>query len=84
MMEALGSSETSAFTRTTQCNLPDEGLLNFYPDDGGDSFLRNVGSNDPHGATPLKKAFLQKSPKGKRHVKDVGVHGKILLKRILR
>jgi hypothetical protein len=31
----------------------------FYPEDGGDMFLRNVGSRkDLHGATSQKKAFF--------------------------
>jgi hypothetical protein len=30
----------------------------FYPEDGGDTFLRNVGSQDLHGATSQKTAFF--------------------------
>jgi hypothetical protein len=30
----------------------------FYPEDGGDMFLRNVSSQDLHGATSQKTAFL--------------------------
>jgi hypothetical protein len=29
-----------------------------HPEDGGDTFLRNVGSQDLHGATSRKMAFF--------------------------
>jgi hypothetical protein len=31
----------------------------FYPEDGGDIFLRNVGSQKIHGATSQKTAFFR-------------------------
>jgi hypothetical protein len=32
----------------------------FYPEDGGDTLLRNFGSHDLHGATSQKTAFFMK------------------------
>jgi hypothetical protein len=37
----------------------------FYPEDGGETFLRNVGSHNLHGSTPQKTAFI---PSTKSHI----------------
>jgi hypothetical protein len=44
-MEAIRSSKPSVHTRSTQRNIPEDGILHPLPEDGGDTFLRNVGSH---------------------------------------
>jgi hypothetical protein len=52
MIEAIRSSETSVLTSPTRRHIPVNGILSMdtwcHPDDRGDTFLRNVGSDKTH------------------------------------
>jgi hypothetical protein len=73
-MEAIRSSETSVHTRSTQRHIQEDGILHLLPEDGGDTFLRNVGS--PTQRHILEDDILHPLPEdgGDTFLRNVGSH----------
>jgi hypothetical protein len=56
MLDASALAVTKVAAATCPRWFPARGFI--YPENGGDTFLRNVGSRDLHGATSQNTAFF--------------------------